>query len=98
MSLIKLSRALAALFFAAALIAADSPSTLESGFRNPPPSARLRCYWWWLNGNVTKQPITRDLEQMKAKGYGGAMVIDANGSEQQGNQMVAAGSLFGSPA
>ena len=35
---------------------------------------------------------------MKAKGYGGAMVIDANGSEQQGNQMVAAGPLFGSPA
>ena len=24
--------------------------------------ARLRCYWWWLNGNVTKEAITRDLD------------------------------------
>jgi len=42
---------------------------LESGWENPPPEARLRAYWWWLNGNVTKAAITRDLEQMKAKGY-----------------------------
>jgi hypothetical protein len=79
-------------------MAADSPVTLENGFRNPPPSARLRCYWWWLNGNVTRQSITRDLEQMKAKGYGGAIVVDAGGAEQQGNQNVPAGPLFGSPA
>ena len=41
---------------------------LEAGFANPPASARLRAYWWWLNGNVTKAAITRDLEEMKAKG------------------------------
>ena len=29
------------------------PDALRSGFLNPPPSARLRCYWWWLNGHVT---------------------------------------------
>src|SRR5215469_12555864 len=74
-----------------------TPGTLEAGFRNPPPSARLRCYWWWLNGNVTKQSITSDLEQMKAKGYGGAIVVDAGGAEQEHNQKVPAGPLFGSP-
>ena len=61
---------------------------LLEGFRNPPPEARLRCYWWWLNGNTTEAAITRDLEQMKAKGYGGALLVDANGSEQQGNRAV----------
>lgn len=71
---------------------------LEQGFRNPPPEARLRCYWWWLNGNVTKKAITRDLEQMKAKGFGGAIVVDAGGAEQRGNNEVPAGALFGSPA
>jgi alpha-L-rhamnosidase len=69
---------------------------LETGFLNPPPEARLRCYWWWLNGNTNEAAITRDLEQMRAKGYGGALLVDANGSEQQRNRMVPAGPTFGS--
>ncbi len=48
--------------------------TLEEGWQNPPNQARLRAYWWWLNGNVTKASITHDLEQMKAKGFGGALI------------------------
>jgi hypothetical protein len=68
---------------------------LPSGFRNPPQEARLRCYWWWLNGNTNEAAITRDLEQMREKGYGGALLVDANGSEQQGNRMVPAGPMFG---
>ncbi len=71
---------------------------LENGFREPPVEARTRCYWWWLNGNVTKEAITRDLEEMRAKGYGGALIFDADGSEQRGNQRAPAGPLFGSPA
>ena len=55
-------------------------SALESGWENPPTEARLRAYWWWLNGNVTAAAITRDLEEMKAKGFGGAVLIDAGGA------------------
>ncbi len=69
---------------------------LEAGFANPPQEARLRCYWWWLNGNTNEVAITRDLEQMKLAGYGGALLVDANGSEQQKNRMVTAGPTFGS--
>ena len=61
------------------------PDSLESVFDNPPRDARLRAYWWWLNGNVTRESITRDLEQMKAKGFGGALICDADGSSQDGN-------------
>lgn len=32
-----------------------------------------------LNGNVTKEAITRDLEEMKAKGFSGALIFDADG-------------------
>jgi hypothetical protein len=71
---------------------------LRRGFAHPPDSAKLRCYWWWLNGNTTKETITRDLEQMKAKGFGGVLLVDANGSNQNGNENVPAGPLFGSPA
>jgi hypothetical protein len=51
-------------------------SALRAGFLAPPPEARLRCYWWWLNGNTDKATITNDLEQMKAKGFGGALLVD----------------------
>lgn len=71
---------------------------LEAGFAEPPISARTRCFWWWLNGNVTREAITRDLAEMQAKGYGGALIFDADGSGQRGNNPVPAGPMFGSPA
>ncbi len=51
---------------------------LVHGFRHPPHSAGIRAFWWWLNGNVTQESITRDLEQMKAKGFNGALIFDAD--------------------
>jgi hypothetical protein len=74
-----------------------NPGSLRAGFINPPPSARLRCYWWWLNGHVTPESIDRDLTEMKAKGYGGALLVDANGANAEGNDAVPAGPTFGSP-
>jgi alpha-L-rhamnosidase len=57
----------------------------------------MQCYWWWLNGNTTREAITRDLVEMKQKGYGGAMLVDANGANQLGNHDIPAGPTFGSP-
>ncbi len=68
---------------------------LEAGWQNPPTMARVHCWWWWLNGNVTKEAITRDLEEMKAKGLGGANIIDAGGADQRGNHQVPHGPNFG---
>ncbi len=76
----------------------EGAAALRQGFETPPPAARLRCYWWWLNGNTTEATITSDLEGMAAKGYGGALLVDADGSNQTGNQEVPAGPEFGSPA
>jgi (4-O-methyl)-D-glucuronate---lignin esterase len=70
---------------------------LRSGFENPPAAARLRCYWWWLKGNTTAETITRDLEGMKAKGFAGAILVDADGSGQAGNQETGIGPAIGSP-
>ena len=73
------------LIFSCCLIAAELSAkamSLDSGWQNPPNEAQLRAYWWWLNGNVTKASITHDLEQMKAKGFGGAVIFDANGAAQ----------------
>ena len=57
--------------------------SLETGWNNPPLEARTRCFWWWLNGNVTKDAITRDLEEMRDKGMGGGLIFDADGSGQR---------------
>jgi hypothetical protein len=80
-----------------AAAAEGSFSFLREGFENPPQSSGVRCFWWWLNSNVTKEAITRDLVQMKAKGFSGAMVFDAGGAEQRGNRQVPAGPLFAGP-
>ncbi len=77
---------------------AAAATPLETGWANPPTAARLRAYWWWLNGNVTQASITRDLEEMKAKGFAGAVLIDANGADQDGNAPVPHGPTFFTPA
>ena len=70
---------------------------LADAFASPPRDARLRAYWWWLNSCVTKQSVTRDLEEMKAKGFGGAVIFDADGSSQDGNERAPHGPTFFSP-
>jgi hypothetical protein len=78
--------------------AACAQGSLEDCWNNPPLESRLRAYWWWLNGNVTKESITDDLEGMKAKGFGGAVIFDANGASQEGNAPVPHGPTFFTPA
>jgi len=49
---------------------------LSDEFVNPPVSSRPGAYWCWLNGDVTKASITKDLEEMKDKGMGRAEIWD----------------------
>lgn len=52
--------------------------TLREGFINPPASAKARTWWHWLNGNVTKEGITADLEAMKRIGIQEAQIFNAD--------------------
>ncbi|MES2391219.1 MAG: glycosyl hydrolase, partial [Acidobacteriota bacterium] len=70
-------------------------NTLERSFEDPPQAAKLRCYWWWLNGYTTAETITRDLTQMKQRGYGGVILVDAYSKEGTDNPN---GAVYGSPA
>ncbi len=56
----------------------DSGDELERGFQQPPESAKPRAWWHWLNGNVTKEGITADLEWMKRVGIGGMQMFDGS--------------------
>ncbi len=44
--------------------------TLSDDFTNPPESTKPRCYWYWMDGQISKEGITRDMEAMKRVGIG----------------------------
>ena len=54
--------------------AAEGRGTLESDFVNPPEETKPWCYWYWLNGDITKDGITKDLEAMAKVGIKCAMI------------------------
>jgi len=62
---------------------AQGAADAEIAFRSPPDSAKPWAYWWWLNANVTRDSITRDLEEMKKKGLGGFLLFDVTAYGQQ---------------
>ena len=49
-------------------------ATLEEAFRNPPDTTRPGCYWYWINDNISKAGITKDLEAMSRVGIGRAYI------------------------
>lgn len=60
-----------------ALFSLSSPAQdLAAGFAAPPPSARPHTWWHWMNGNITAEGITADLEAMAAVGVGGVQIFD----------------------
>lgn len=58
------------------LVEAQQRVDLAQGFENPPHVVRPQVWWWWLQTPTYKAAITRDLEEMKAKGLSGCMVLD----------------------
>jgi hypothetical protein len=51
--------------------------SLLTGFITPPNSAKPRVWWHWMNGNITKEGIGKDLAWMKRTGIGGFQNFDA---------------------
>jgi len=75
---VKKSRSYLGVFVCLALIGCTGVSSadLEAGFQSPPDSARPMTWWHWMNGNISKEGITRDLEAMNAVGIGGVQFFD----------------------
>ncbi len=76
----KLSRLLLAPAWLCLALTASAASTdpLETGFLNPPDSAKPQTWWHWMNGNITKVGLTADLEAMKQIGLGGATIVNVD--------------------
>jgi hypothetical protein len=54
---------------------ADAPA---AGFADPPDSVRPWVYWMWMDGNLTREGITADLEAMREAGLGGVVICEVN--------------------
>jgi len=51
--------------------ATPEPADLEEGFQNPADAYKPHTFWHWMNGHVSRESITRDLEAMKRVGLSG---------------------------
>ena len=65
---------------------------LELGFTSPPDSARPWVFWFWINGNISKEGITKDLEAMKRVGVGGVIWMEVSGPRWAPQGPIEAGS------
>jgi hypothetical protein len=62
--------------FLACTLQAQNP--LLPSFQTPPQVAKPRVWWHWMNGNITKEGIQKDLDWMSRVGIGGFQNFDAN--------------------
>lgn len=59
---------------------AAGQTDLSQRFREPPSSAAPHTWWHWMNGKITREGITADLEAMKKIGLGGAQIFNVSES------------------
>lgn len=61
------------------LVRKADTSALAKSFQTPPKDARPQVWWHWMDGNVSKEGIRKDIEWMKRNGIGGFHQFDAGG-------------------
>ncbi len=65
------------------LICCTDPGTqdidqLINGFKSPPDSAKPGVYWYFMDGNINRESLTKDLESMKQAGISNLMYLEVN--------------------
>lgn len=64
---------------ALANVRAAAGDDLAERFASPPPSAKPWVYWFWINGNISQEGITADLEALGRAGVGGVLWMEVSG-------------------
>ena len=60
-------------------------TSLPDGFINPPNDTKPGIYWYWIDENVSKEGITKDLEALAKTGVGEAFIGNICISENLGD-------------
>ena len=56
----------------------EEKTFLTQNFLTPPKTARPGVYWYFMDGNISKEGMTRDLEAMNAAGIGYLVYLEVN--------------------
>ncbi len=65
-------------------IATLAVAVFAAAAANAEECVKTDCYWHWMNGNVSKEGITADLEYMKFAGIDAAMIFDVGIGAERG--------------
>jgi hypothetical protein len=65
-------------FLCASLTMPAHGAKLDRDFAAPPFSARPWTYWMWMDGNLSREGITADLEAMHRAGLGGVIIMEVD--------------------
>lgn len=74
----------------AALSVARSES-LDAQFGTPPAASRPWVMWYWMDGQIDRDGITRDLESMARNGIGGVVLGDIGGTDEGPTRFLSPG-------
>jgi len=61
---------------------------LDASFKNPPDHCKPWLYWYWIDENISKEGITRDMEAMARVGIGQALIGHVSPGTQRGNVRI----------
>ena len=61
---------------------------LEKSFANPSEATKPWCYWYWLDGSISQEGITKDLENMAEVGIKRAMIGNVNVGKAPKNPVI----------
>lgn len=75
-------------------VSAKAQTSYRDGFMNPTDESRSIIIWQWMDGLVTKEAVTKDLEAFKAAGLAGVQNFQIGGKQQSliGDSTCAIGS------
>ncbi|RED47813.1 glycosyl hydrolase [Seonamhaeicola aphaedonensis] len=65
-------------------ISEQNYEVIKSDFVTPSEDNTIWCYWYWINDDISKEGITKDLLAMKKAGIGGALIGNINPAHKDG--------------
>ncbi|MBX2922502.1 MAG: hypothetical protein KF746_09955 [Chitinophagaceae bacterium] len=87
-------RLLTILFFLITVSANSQHSSFRENFAQPPIEYGPWTWWHWINGNVSKKGITRDLEAMHEVGIAGLVCFNGSAGIPKGHLQYASDEWF----